>query len=144
LLSPTPEDDMNGSFQSLIRDDRLLEGLRSLVDRYVGEQSSDAAVEALSSLAARLKARIAFEEGHLFPRIEQRVDDPRFALTSRMRRQHAVLLELLEGIEEAVRRDNFAAAAGDLRELQAALHAHLEEERRVLLPILGPSGGGTA
>jgi iron-sulfur cluster repair protein YtfE (RIC family) len=144
LLFSRSEDAMDATVELLLRDGRLIESLQQLVDRYVGEHSGAPAEEVLAALTDRLRSRIRLEEERLFPRIERLVGDPRFALTERMRRQHAVLLDLVAGIEAALRRNDFDAAAGDLRELKAALHTHLEEERRVLLPIVGVPASGHA
>ncbi len=128
----------------LTREARLIEGLRVLVEQYVDDHASPQSEDALASLARRLRERIRLEEQSLFPAIERLVGDPQFPQTQRMRRQHAVLLDLVRGIERALQEGKFTVAAGDLRELKAALHAHLEEERRVLLPILAAEGRGCA
>ena len=125
----------------LVREARLIEALRTVVERYVGAQEPVAAGAALSALGARLRQRIHLEESALFPAIERRVGEPRFEPTARMRRQHAVLLELLGGIEQALQEGRIAAAAGDLRELKAALRAHVEEEERVILPLVEGADG---
>jgi hypothetical protein len=129
---------METTAQTLLREGRMIEGLQALVERYVGERMPARAQEALTTLAGRMRVRIRVEEEELFPRLEALVDTAEFSPTARMRRQHRVLLELVDGIELAIREGNLIAAAGDLCELRAALHTHLEEERRVLLPILGP------
>ena len=128
----------------LVREDRLIEGLRMVVERYVGDRLPERASDALVTLADHLRARIQLEEKQLFPAIEALVGVPDFAPTQRMRRQHRVLFELVVGIEAALGDGNFAAAAGDLRELCAALHTHAEEERRVLYPLAGAGEHGHA
>ena len=123
------------------RESKLIDGLRTLVEKYVEERDLGRSEDAITSLAARMRERMKIEETALFPAVERLIGD---AGTARMRRQHVVLLSLVAGIERALRDGNLDAAAGDLRELQAALKAHLDEERKVLLPILGSEGRGAA
>jgi hemerythrin-like domain-containing protein len=135
---------MEATSALLVREARLIEAMRQVVERYVGAEETDAAGAALGSLGSRLRRRIRLEENSLFPAIERRLGDPRFEPTARMRRQHAVLLELLDGIERALKEGELATVAGDLRELKAALRAHVDEEERVILPLVDGPGGDTA
>jgi hypothetical protein len=135
---------MESTVEILLRGGRLIEGLQSLVDRYVEERSGTRAGDAIDTLADRLRERIQLEEEKLFPAIERLVGDKDFALTARMRRQHLVLLDLVTGIQESLNTGAYDAAAGDLRELKAALRTHMDEERRVLMPILGAHHPGNA
>jgi hypothetical protein len=123
----------------LERESKLIDGLRELVERYVQMKDVTRSEDAITSLGARLRERIHLEETVLFPAVERLAGDK---LTARMRRQHVVLLTLVAGIERALRDGCLDAAAGDLRELAAALRAHLVEERGVLMPIAGVQGRG--
>src|SRR5262249_30187480 len=116
------------------RECKLIDGLRALVERYVGEKDQGRAEDAITSMAARLRERITLEETVMFPAVERLTGN---TWTTRLRKQHAVLLGLVAGIERSLLRGALDAAAGDLRERAAALRAHLDEERKVLLPILG-------
>jgi hypothetical protein len=135
---------MESTVEVLLRGGRLIESLQSVVDRYVEERAGERAGDAFTTLAGRLRERIQLEEEKLFPAIERLVGDEHFALTERMRRQHAVLLDLVTGIMDSLNTGAWHAAAGDLRELKAALRTHMDEERRVLMPILGAHSPGCA
>jgi iron-sulfur cluster repair protein YtfE (RIC family) len=128
---------MEGTAALLMRESRLIEALSEMVERYVHDGAIAESEDALTSLARRLRARIKLEEETLFPAIERKVGDPKFIETARMRRQHVVIIELLRGIDRALEDRQMAIVSGDLQELKAALKAHLEEERKVLLPLLG-------
>jgi hypothetical protein len=125
----------------LERESRLIDGLRALVERYVGDKDQGRAEDAITSMGARLRERIHLEETVLFPAVERLIGNAR---TMRLRKQHAVLLGLVAEIERSLLDGAFDAATGDLRELAAALKAHLDEERKVLLPIIGADASGVA
>jgi iron-sulfur cluster repair protein YtfE (RIC family) len=136
---------MEDTGTQLVREGRLIEGLRSLVERYVGAQDPGQTDDSFAAMTRHLRERIRVEEEALFPALERLVGGGAcFEPTRRMRRQHAVLLDLVESLGNAITNRQWATASFDLRELQAALKLHLEEERRVLFPILGPDGGGHA
>ncbi len=122
----------------LQREARLIESLRTVVQRYVGTDTV-AADAALSALGKHLRRQIQIEEHSLFPAIEERVGDPHFEPTRRMRREHRVILDLLGGIERGLAANNLDAVCGDLCELGAALRAHVEEETRVIGPLIRSS-----
>jgi hypothetical protein len=127
---------MEATASELDRESRLLEALRDDLERYVRVPQPLLAEHALEVLDTRMRVRLRHEEDRVFPRIEATVGDPRFVPTARLRRQHGVLLDLLESVGQAVRARDWVLAGFDLRELGAALRAHLDEERRVLLPML--------
>lgn len=135
---------MENAGADLVREGRLIEGLRALVERYVGAHDHTRAEDSLTALMQRLGERILLEEETLFPAVERAVGGGAFEPTRRMRRQHAVLLDLVDGVRRAIAGGAWAAAGFDLRELHAALALHLEEERRVLFPLLGAEGRGHA
>ena len=135
---------MENAGADLVREGRLIEGLRALVERYVGAHDHVRAEESLTAMAQRLGERILLEEETLFPAVERVVGGGAFEPTRRMRRQHAVLYDLLDGVRRAISSGAWATAAFDLRELHAALKLHLQEERRVLFPLLGAEGEGHA
>jgi iron-sulfur cluster repair protein YtfE (RIC family) len=135
---------MEDAGTQLVREGRLIEGLRSLVERYVGAQDPTQADDSFEAMERHLRGRIRVEEESLFPTLERLVDDARFEPTRRMRRQHAVLLDLVDSLRRSIARREWSTAVFDLRELQAALRLHLDEERRVLFPILGTQTGGRA
>jgi iron-sulfur cluster repair protein YtfE (RIC family) len=122
----------------------LLEDLCRIVERYGGAKEMRRAEDALTRLARGLRERIRMEEAVLFPALERLVKDEAFVPTRRLRRQHTVLLELLAGIERSIQREEWGAVVGDLQELRAALNAHLEHERGVLMPIAGTAEAGRA
>jgi iron-sulfur cluster repair protein YtfE (RIC family) len=127
---------MEATATELDRESRLLEALRDDLERYVRGTKPELAEHALEVLDARMRVRLRHEEDVVFPRIEASVSDPHFLPTARLRRQHQVLFDLLESVGRAVRERDWVLAGYDLRELGAALRAHLDEERRVLLPML--------
>jgi hypothetical protein len=108
------------------RETRLIDGLRELVARYIDARDLTRSEDAIVSLAAHLRERISLEERILFPAVEQVIGDKQ---TRRMRRQHEVLLKLVSEVERSLRAGAIEAASYDLRELEAALRTHLEEER---------------
>jgi len=124
--------------RALTREARLIEGLQTVVARYVADADSKAASAALDSLAHRLRQRIHTEETLLFPAIEARFGED-FEPTQRMRREHVAILDLLAKIEAAMTAKNLPAVEGDLYEFKAALHTHHEEEARVIFPLLEPT-----
>jgi hypothetical protein len=128
---------METAARQMLRDTTLIETLRADVERCAAAEDRPRTEDALTLLAQRLRARVRLEESSLFPALEALVREPQFRPTARLRRQHAVLLELVAGIELALRSLKWATVHGDLRELKAALMAHLEEERRVLFPLVG-------
>ena len=122
----------------LQRERSLIEDLRVVVEHYTGQaKPASAEVDPLTFLTSALRERIRNEETQLLPELERRL--AHFEPGPHLRRQHAVLLELVDGVERALGEGQLSAAAGDLRELRAALRAHLEEERRLLQPFASPS-----
>ena len=129
---------MDTTQASHIRDHNRLTALVHAVAReLIIRGGSRAALECCERLASALRAHLADEEAHLFPRIEALVGDPQFSVTASLRRQHEVLRSLLEVFEEDLRRSDVRAGRNDLRELEAALTLHAAAEERALHPLLG-------
>jgi hypothetical protein len=135
---------MEDAGAELARRGRLIEGLRSLVERYVGEHDRAQAEDSFAAMARHVRERIRLEEKSLFPALEQLGAGADFEPTRRMRRQHVVLLEMIDGLEQSIARGAWTTALFDVRELHAALKLHHEEEQRVLFPILGAQRRGHA
>lgn len=126
--------------RSLHRDGHRLEALRAAVVQHAAASDRQGTEAAFNALARRLRRRIRLEEDLLFPAVEVFVHDPAFETTAKMRKEHVVLLSLLAGIERHVHGADWAAIGGDLRELGAALHTHLEAERQLLHPLVSRLG----
>jgi iron-sulfur cluster repair protein YtfE (RIC family) len=135
---------MEAAALQMLRDTALMEALQADVERYAEAEDRPRTEDALTSLARSLRERVRLEEELLFPALEALVAQPHYRPTARLRRQHAVLLEILTGIERAVRSLAWATVHGDLRELKAALKAHVEEERGALFPLIGSAERGHA
>jgi hypothetical protein len=108
----------------------LLEGAL----RHVSRGDGDGAAELLALLCRRLRRRVELED-RLFLSLELALHDLAFAPTACLRREHAALMSLLAVVERAFERRDWNAAAGDLRELRAALRTHDGEQRRALHPL---------
>jgi iron-sulfur cluster repair protein YtfE (RIC family) len=135
---------MDQVVRSLHRDGHRLEALRGAVLQHAAASDRKGTEAAFNALARRLRRRIRLEEELLFPAIEAFVRDPAFETTAKMRREHLVVLSILTGIERHLASSDWAAVSGDLRELGAALHTHLEAERLLLHPLIGRLGPNEA
>jgi hypothetical protein len=122
---------------ALGRDDEQLAALHAEAERCLLAGESGPADASLQAFSRRLRRRIRLEEDLLFPALADRAS----GAVLRMRREHAVLMELLTGVERSFGAGCWEIALGDLREMGAALRTHLAEERRTLHPLIRSLGG---
>jgi hypothetical protein len=135
---------MENAAQRMMRETLLIAGLREVAEHHAKEEDQAQTREALTTFAKALRQRVRLEEEFLYPALEGLVRDPHLAATARLRRQHAVMLELLGEIARAINHQEWRAVHGDLRELKATLDAHAREERHVLAPVLDQVERGCA
>jgi hypothetical protein len=119
----------------LARDSRRLEALLEVIDRYVASGDLTTAKDAFAHFDERLRARIRIEEEVVFPMAEKAVQEPRFAATARMKREHLVVLDLLAAVADGFA-SRHSGLQADVQELRAAVRLHFSAEHETLGPIL--------
>lgn len=111
------------------------ERIAQLFDRAFRELAAGRGGAEISAIVARLRMHLDLEEEVVLPAVERAVEDPRFVLPAAMRREHAVLRELLVEIDAEASKGGHAGVEGNLRELEAALRVHHAKEEKVFYPL---------